>query len=85
MRNYRYTPFNIFSVILFIISSLLITKHFTLDLSINLLLPLFLSILLWIIDYYLQKRIKFSKLVILESIILAFILIFFLNGLANNF
>lgn len=85
MKKYSYTPFNIFSVILFIISLLLIIKHLTLDFSINLLLPLFLSILLWIIDYILQKRIKFSKLIIFESIILAISLIYFLSGLANNF
>jgi len=85
MENYRYTPFNIFSVILFIISLLLILRHLTLDFSIYLLIPLILSILLWIIDYYFQKQIKFSKLLILESIILAFFLIYFLNGLTNNF
>lgn len=83
--NYRYTPFNTFSVIITAISIIFAFRMIN-DFSIYFLIPFLFATILWCIDYYFQrKKINFKKLFLTESIIVISIVLFYIRGIINAF
>jgi hypothetical protein len=93
--TYKYSPFNVLSIILGMISVLFIisivydsTDYFDfIDIIFSqfIFYP-FLSLILWCIDYYFQKReVNFRVLFITEFIIVLILIFYFINGLVNVF
>lgn len=83
--NYRYTPFNILSVVISIPPIYLLIKDFSFEKNFFLIFTA-IGIALWLFDYYLQKKkVDFLKLFLFELIICLFLVGYFINGLVNNF
>jgi heme/copper-type cytochrome/quinol oxidase subunit 4 len=95
MKNYKYSPFNVFSIIigmLFILYIIRMIKESnnTIDLlkilfSPFILYPIF-ALTIWSIDYYFQKNnTNFKKLFLIELIIVFIIFFYLINGLTITF
>lgn len=95
MKNYKYSPFNVFSMIVGMFSILFYISIIKESNSFNNILTEFfspfiiypiISITFWLIDYYFQKdETNYKKLFIIELIIVLIISIYFINGLTNTF
>lgn len=85
MKDYKYTPFNALGFIILLMSLFFIITLYN-DFSFYFLIyPLF-GLLFIAIDYYFQSKMYNSKkLFVIESIISITLVLYFLNGLANNF
>lgn len=95
MKNYKYSPFNVFSIIvgmfsvLFYISMIKESNSFN-DIFTDFFSPFItypiLALTIWLIDYYFQKNERnYKKLFIIELIIVLIISIYFINGLTYLF
>lgn len=90
ISNYKYSPFNVFSIIIGMLSILFILSMIsnTTDL-LNTLLSEFifypiLSITIWGIDYYLQeKQVNFRILFLVELLVVLIIILYIMNALAK--
>ena len=86
--NYNYSPFNVFSVVVFMFYFAFILKNLEDIKNIfdeSLLIPL-LCIIIWLIDYYFQhNNYNFKYLLFFESIIMIFVISYFIYGIANAF
>lgn len=90
ISNYKYSPFNVFSIIIGMLSILFILSMIsnTTDL-LNTLLSEFifypiLSITIWVIDYYLQeKQVNFRILFLVELLVVLIIILYIMNALAK--
>jgi heme/copper-type cytochrome/quinol oxidase subunit 4 len=93
MKNYKYSPFNVFSIIIGMLSILFVIRMIKeSNNSIDLLKILFspiiiypiLALIIWLIDYYFQKNnTNFKKLFLVELIIVFIIFFYFIRGLTN--
>lgn len=92
MNDYRYTPFNIISVIIGLISLFLFLRLFGEIHNLNDLWDIIfsgfifypiLAIVLWSSDYYFQKSKPSFNYIFLEFILSIIILIYFAKGLSN--
>lgn len=91
MKNYKYSPFNVFSIIIGMLSILFVIRMIKeSNNSIDLLKILFspiiiypiLALIIWLIDYYFQKNnTNFKKLFLVELIIVFIIFFYFIRGL----
>lgn len=85
MKDYKYTPFNVLGIILFLMSSVMIIglyKNFSYSL---LVYPLF-GLLFVLVDYFFQsKRYNFKKLLLIESLISIALVLYFIKGIVNTF
>jgi hypothetical protein len=90
ISNYKYSPFNVFSIIIGMLSILFILSMIsnTTDL-LNTLLSEFifypiLSITIWVIDYYFQqKQVNFRILFLVELLVVLIIILYNMNALAK--
>jgi len=95
MKNYKYSPFNVFSIIIGMLSILFIIRMIKeSNNSIDLLKILFspiiiypiLALIIWLIDYYLQiNNTNFKKLFLVELIFVLILFSYFIHGLTNIF
>jgi hypothetical protein len=90
ISNYKYSPFNVFSIIIGMLSILFILSMIsnTTDL-LNTLFSEFiffpiLSITIWVIDYYFQqKQVNFRILFLVELLVVLIIILYIMNALAK--
>ena len=81
--NYKYTPFNAFSVIIFIpcIIDMIASIY---EINILHFLLIVICSILWLVDYFMQmKQIKYLQIFTIEIIIIFFLVLYFINGLIN--
>jgi hypothetical protein len=81
--NYKYTPFNVFSVIIFIprIVDMIASIY---EINILRFLLILISLILWLVDYFMQiKQIKYVQIFTIEIIIIFILVLYFINGLIN--
>ena len=82
--NYKYTPFKVFSVLIFIPFILNIFSNIKEEINVFQLLLISISLILWLMDYFIQmKQINYIKIFTIEIIIIFILLLYFINGLIN--
>jgi hypothetical protein len=85
MQNYRYTPFNVLGIIIFVITMIFILRNYQ-DFHLIFTLPIFLALILIGIDYFFQKKDKnFKMLFVIELVISIGFLLYFLDGMTKAF
>jgi hypothetical protein len=85
MDNYRYSPFNVFGVIVFVISFTQILGFIN-DSTTVFVISSIIGLFFILIDYFFQKKQLNIKLIFsIEFIIILSILIYFTIGIINTF